>query len=146
MIVGCALVASCANVECSLNSECGDHARCELNRCVRDCAQDRDCAEGEVCSLNGACMPRNPTDDRPAPEDAAVDAEPDASADVAPDVIVVRDAPVPFDQFAPDLPPIDVLPVDVPVTRIGTVTAAPGLVLTSRGVRVEHEFSGYQHF
>jgi thiamine-monophosphate kinase len=38
------------------------------------------------------------------------------------------------------------LPVDVPVTRIGTVTAEPGLVLTRRGVRVEHEFSGYQHF
>ncbi len=125
MIVGCALVASCANVECSLNSECGDHARCELNRCVRDCAQDRDCAEGEVCSLNGACMPRNPTDDRPAPEDAAVDAEPDASADVAPDVIVVRDAPVPFDQFAPDLPPIDVLPVDVPVVDVPVVDVVP---------------------
>lgn len=38
------------------------------------------------------------------------------------------------------------LPGNVPLTRIGTVTAAPGLVLTSRGVRVEHEFSGYQHF
>ena len=38
------------------------------------------------------------------------------------------------------------LPGNVPVTRIGTVTATPGLVLTSRGVRVEHEFSGYQHF
>jgi thiamine-monophosphate kinase len=41
---------------------------------------------------------------------------------------------------------LQALPGNVPVTRIGTVTAVPGLVLTSRGVRVEHEFSGYQHF
>ncbi len=42
------------------------------------------------------------------------------------------------------LPPT--APDGTAVTRIGTVTAAPGLTLTSRGVRIEHEFGGYQHF
>lgn len=130
MIVGCALVASCANVECSLNSECGDHARCELNRCVRDCVQDRDCAEGELCSLNGVCAVRTATDDRPAPKDTpSVDAEPDASVDAAPDVIAPRDAEVPFDQFAPDVPPRDVPPVDVPPADVPPVDA-PTMDLT----------------
>jgi thiamine-monophosphate kinase len=41
-------------------------------------------------------------------------------------------------------PPVS--PDGLAVTRIGTITAAPGLVLRCRGERVDEELSGYRHF
>lgn len=81
-----ALVASCADIECSINSECGQRARCEMNRCIRECAEDRDCEDGFTCNRNGLCVEATkPTSDRPEPRDMFTPADRGA-VDVGADV------------------------------------------------------------
>jgi len=88
-LLGGALFDACAKVECSRNSDCGERTRCEMNRCVRDCAEDRDCLTGERCNLNGLCVGTTPGEDVPAvEEDAGTDAGPaDTGVDTG---VVVR--------------------------------------------------------
>ncbi|MEZ4411082.1 MAG: hypothetical protein R3A52_32065 [Polyangiales bacterium] len=117
---------ACANVECSLNSDCPQNARCEMNRCVRDCAEDRDCLSGEYCDPRGLCVSRTPTADvgpadvtvdRPVSVDAGFDAGPNDSGPVDTGVVDTGPRDTGFDagpiDTGFDAGPADTGPVDL---------------------------------
>ncbi len=115
---------ACANVECSFNSDCPQNARCEMNRCVRDCAEDRDCLSGEYCDPRGLCVSRTTPADA-SPEDTAVDrpVSVDLGLDAGPADTGPRDAGTV--DTGSDLGPVDVGTIDTGPMDTGPIDTGP---------------------